>query len=54
MEQDDDGLRNRARITEVLDNHEQGIADNIELKKFRCLIVGDDEFEEILSYNEIM
>jgi hypothetical protein len=53
MEEDDDGLRNRARITEVLDNHEQDIAGNTELKKFRCL-VGDNEFEEILSYNEVM
>jgi hypothetical protein len=42
MEKDDDGLRSRARILEV-----------IVLKKFRCQ-VGEEEFEEILSCNEVM
>ena len=53
MEEDDDGLRYRARIIEVLDNHEKNVADNPLLKKFKCL-VGEDEFEEILSCNEVM
>jgi hypothetical protein len=53
MEEDDDGLRYRARIIEVLDDHEKNVADNPVLKKFKCLI-GEDEFEEIISYNEVM
>jgi hypothetical protein len=53
MEGDDDGLCQRARIIEVLDDHEKNVADNPVLKKFKCLI-GEDEFEEILSYNEVM
>jgi hypothetical protein len=53
MEEDDDGLRCRARIIEVLDDHDKNVADNPVLKKFKCL-VGEEEFEEILSYNEVM
>jgi hypothetical protein len=53
MEEDDDGLRCRARIVEVIDDHENDVANNPVLKKFKCL-VGEDEFEEILSYNEVM
>jgi hypothetical protein len=53
-EYDADGLRCRARIIEVLDDHEKNVADNPVLKKFKCCLVGEDEFEEILSYNEAM
>jgi hypothetical protein len=53
MEEDDDGLHCRACIIEVLDDHEKNVANNLVLKKFKCL-VGEDEFEEILSYNEVM
>jgi hypothetical protein len=53
MEEDEDGLHCHARIIEVLDNHEKNVANNPVLKKFKCL-VGEDEFQEILSYNEVM
>jgi hypothetical protein len=53
MEEDDDGLRFRTRIIEVLDDHEKYVAKNPVLKKFKCL-AGEDEFEEILSYNKEM
>jgi hypothetical protein len=53
MEEDDDGLRFRACIIEVLDDHKKNVANNPVLKKFKCL-VGEDEFEDILSYNEEM
>jgi hypothetical protein len=53
MEEDDGGLRFRARIIEVLDDHEKNAANNRVLKKFKCL-VGEDEFKEILSYKEEM
>jgi hypothetical protein len=51
MEEDDDGFCCRARIIEVLDDQEKNVANNPVLKKFKCL-VGEDEFEEIISYNE--
>jgi hypothetical protein len=44
MEEDDDGLRCRARIIEVLEDQEKNVADNPVLKKFKCL-VGEDEFQ---------
>jgi hypothetical protein len=53
MEEDDDGLCCCARIIEVLDDHDKNVADNPVLKKFNCL-VGEDEFDEILSYNKVM
>jgi hypothetical protein len=53
MQEDDDGLGYRARIIEVLDDHERNVANNPILKKFKCL-VGEDKFEEILSYNKVM
>jgi hypothetical protein len=53
MEEDDDGLRYRACIIEVLDDHETNVANNPILKKFKCL-AGEDEFKEILYYNKVM
>jgi hypothetical protein len=52
MEEDNDGLCCHTCIIEVLDDHEKNVANNPVLKKFKCL-VGEDEFEEILSYNEV-
>jgi ribulose 1,5-bisphosphate carboxylase large subunit-like protein len=53
MEEDDDGLCCHAHIIEVLDNHEKNVANNPVLKKFKCLI-GEDKFQETLSYNKVM
>jgi hypothetical protein len=53
MEEDDDGLRSHACVIKVLEDHKQNVADNPVLKKFKCL-VGEDEVEKILSYNEVM
>jgi hypothetical protein len=53
MKEDNDGLCSCARVIEVVEDHEQNVADNPTLKKFKCL-VGEDEFEEILSYNKVM
>ncbi len=52
-EEDDDGLPCCAHIIEVLDDHKKNVANEPVLKKCKCL-VGEDEFEEILSYNEVM
>jgi hypothetical protein len=43
MEENDDGLRFRACIIEVLDDHQKNVANNPVLKKFNCL-VGEDKF----------
>jgi hypothetical protein len=53
MEEDNDGLCCRARIIEAIDLHEKNVANNPNLKKIKCL-VGEDQFEEILSYKEVM
>ena len=52
-EADEDGLHCRARIVEVMDDHERNVSDNPVLKKFKCQ-VGEEEHEEILSHNEVM
>ena len=49
MKENDEGLRDGARIIEVLDDHERKVASNPFLVEFKCL-VGEEEFEEILSY----
>jgi hypothetical protein len=54
MGEADDGLRFCAHIIEVIDDHEKNVANNPVLKKFKRLLVGEDEFEEILSYNKDM
>ena len=43
IEEDDDGFWYKARIIEVLNDHEKNVLDNPVLKKFECLI-GQDEF----------
>jgi hypothetical protein len=53
LEEDNDGLRSRARIIEVLDDRGKSVADNPVLKKFGCH-VGEEEFEEILLHNKVM
>ena len=53
MKENDEGLCGCAHIIEVLDDHERNVADNPFLIKFKCL-VGKEEYEEILSYNEVM
>jgi hypothetical protein len=53
MEKDDDGLCCHACIIDILNDHEKNVTNNPILKKFKCL-VGEDEFEEIISYNKAM
>ena len=47
------GLRFRAKVSEVLDDFESEIENNPTRKKFR-LKVGEDEYEEIMTYNEVL
>ena len=53
IKENDEGLRDRAHIIEVLDDHKRNVANNPFLVQFKCL-VGEEEFEEILSCNEVM
>jgi hypothetical protein len=49
----DDGHRYRARIVEAVDEHLQDVDDNPEHIRFKCSI-NDDQFEEIMAYNDII
>jgi hypothetical protein len=49
LNKQEDGLRFRARIVEILDDQDSKVEDNPTRKKFRCL-VGEDEYEDILTY----
>lgn len=53
MDEEDDGTRCRARIVEALDEHEQRVEGDKEVKKFRVSI-RDDEYEELLTYDEVL
>ena len=50
---EEDGQRFRAKIVEAIVDHEQDLAKNPDKVKFLCSVNGD-EYEEILSYNEII
>ena len=52
-EPEEDGSRFRARIIEAIMDNKQNIEDQPEMIKFRCS-VNDDEYEEIVSYNDII
>ena len=53
MEPQDDGQRFRAAIVECIDQHNDNFSADPTRLKFRCSI-NDDQFEEILTYQEIM
>ena len=50
---EDDGQRFRGKILEALDEGNRDLQNNPERIKFRCSI-NDDEYEEVLSYGEIL
>lgn len=53
MPRQDDGQRYRAKIVEAIDDHERGLSNEKVRIRFRCT-VNDEEFEEIVSYNELI
>ena len=50
---EEDGQRFRGKILEALDKNNRDLQNQPERIKFRCS-VNDGEFEEILSYGDIM
>jgi hypothetical protein len=48
-----DGQRFRAHIVRAIEDHERDLANNSERTHFLCSI-NDDQFEEIMSYNDIL
>jgi hypothetical protein len=48
-----DGQRFRARIVRAIEDHERDLANNSERIHFLCS-VNDDQFEEIMSYNDLL
>ena len=53
MDRQDDGQCYRAKIAEAIADHEKGLHSQDVRIKFRCT-VNDEEFEELISYNELM
>ena len=53
MDPQDDGQQHRARIVELITQHEDKVTSNPSLIKFKCSL-NNDEYEEILSYNDIV
>ena len=53
MGRQEDGQRYRAKIVEAITEHEDGLHKEDVRIKFRCT-VNDEEFEEIVSYNELL
>ena len=47
-----DGSRERAKIIEIINKHKEGLNENPEVVKFRCLVNG--EKEAIVAYNDIV
>ena len=52
-EPNDEGIRYRAKIIEILQDHEDNRTNDIRFIKFRCS-VNDDQFEEIVTYIDIV
>ena len=50
---EEDGSRYRAKIVALIDEHENGLANHPDRVKFRCS-VNDNDYEEIVSYNDII
>ena len=53
MDVDEDGNRNRATITEALEDFETAINKNPTRIKFRVAINNDDKFEDMLTYSQV-
>ena len=48
-----DGQCFRAHIVRAIEDHERDLANNSERTHFLCS-VNDDQFEEIMSYNDLL
>jgi hypothetical protein len=53
MDTQEDGQRFRARIVECISDHESNVRRSDDHVKFR-VSVNEDEYEEIITYNELM
>ena len=53
MDKREDGQRHRARIVEAIEEHNLSLKDDKDHKRFR-LSVNDDQYEELMSYNDII
>jgi hypothetical protein len=53
MDKQEDGQRYRARIVQAIEDHDNELAQQADRFKFR-ISVNDDDYEEILSYNEML
>jgi hypothetical protein len=53
MDEQSDGQRPRATITQLLEDHESKLADNPTRIKFK-LSLNDDQQEDIITYNKML
>jgi hypothetical protein len=53
MPPQEDGQRFRARIVRAIEDHERNLAKDEDRIHFLCSI-NDDQFEEIMSYNDLL
>ena len=53
MDTQEDGSKHRARIVEMIENHEHATTNSNEHVRFRCSI-NNDQYEEIISYGEVL
>ena len=54
MPPDNDGSRVRARIIQKIQDHKQDLQEHPELAKFKCTINGDDDWQDVVAYNDIV
>ena len=53
MEPQEDGQRHRARITELINNHESEVANNPAMLKFR-ISINEEQAEDVITYNQML
>jgi hypothetical protein len=53
MDSQDDGQRFRARIVDLVEDHQSKVRKSDHHHKFR-ISVNDDQYEEVITYNELM
>jgi hypothetical protein len=53
MDPQDDGQRFRARIVNLVEDHQSKVRKSDDHHNF-CISVNDDQYEEVITYNELM
>jgi hypothetical protein len=54
LTEQDDVQKHRARIVAAIEDYDANTEKNLEQRRFVCLVLNDDKYEEIMTYNQIM